>query len=165
MPAALHVLVANPDPVGAGHPDQQVGEGEAIVPDPEVLGPNVEDLRVDEGPRLLHLDVHHSHRRPDLWRGDRSAAAETGLPVAKGFAEVVQDDSNGSRSGTCDRLAAGAEDRIAKEADAVNSHGFDPTGPSAVRGAPNIRETVGLARRSPGVRGAYRIDVVTTTTY
>src|SRR4029079_9402609 len=50
MPAALHVLIANPYSIDTRDPDQQVGEGEAIVPDPEILVSYVYDLRVDQGP-------------------------------------------------------------------------------------------------------------------
>ena len=49
-PFPLEVLIANPNPVGTGDPDEKVGEREAVVPDREILVADVHDLGIDERP-------------------------------------------------------------------------------------------------------------------
>src|SRR3990170_1984651 len=48
--SALEVLVADPNVMGPLDPDQEIGKREAVVPDREILGADVHDFRIDEGP-------------------------------------------------------------------------------------------------------------------
>ena len=76
VPFPFQVLIPDPDPVGPRHSNQKIGEGEAVVPDLEVLVPDIDDLRIDQRPGLVHLDVNHPDRRPNLWGRDSPAAPE-----------------------------------------------------------------------------------------
>src|SRR5215213_4955596 len=80
-PFPSQVLVLDPDPVGAGNADPEIREREAIVPDLEILVTDVQDLRIDQGERLVHLHVHHTNGGSDLRRGDGPAVTEAGLPI------------------------------------------------------------------------------------
>jgi hypothetical protein len=70
----LQILIPNPNVVSALDSHQQVGKREAIVPHREVLGADVHDLWIDQGPGLIHFHVNDPHRSTDLWRGDGSPA-------------------------------------------------------------------------------------------
>jgi hypothetical protein len=63
-----------------------------------------------------------SNRGADLGGGDGSTVAEPGLPIAKGLSKVVGNDPDCCRPRLGDGLAAGPEDRVAKESNAVNGH-------------------------------------------
>jgi hypothetical protein len=68
LPVTFKVLIPNSDPIGAGNPNEEVGEGKTIVPYFEVLGADVNDLGIDQRPWSIHLDVHHPNRSADLRR-------------------------------------------------------------------------------------------------
>ncbi len=119
---APEILVADPDPVGSLHPDQEVREGKTVVPHREIFGADVDDFGVDQGPRTVHLDVNNPDRGPDLGGCDTAAGAETGLPIAERIAEVVDDHPDGRRAWLGNRLTSGPKHRVSKEANSVNSH-------------------------------------------
>jgi hypothetical protein len=122
MPLAPQVVVSDANAVGAEDAHQQVGVREAVVPDRKVLVPDVHDLRIDEHPGLVHLDVREPERRADLRRCNAATGPEAGLPVAEGIREVVHDDTNRRRLGVGDRFAALPEDGIAEQADSTDGH-------------------------------------------
>src|SRR4051812_5636716 len=109
LPLAFEVLISHPDSVCPRYPDQEVRKRKAIVPDLEVLRAYVDDLRIDQRPGPVHLDVHHSNRGADLRRGDPTATAEARLPVPESFPKVVQNYSDPGRLRLGDRLTAGAQ--------------------------------------------------------
>jgi hypothetical protein len=123
MRLAPQVVVSDANAVGSEDAHQQVGVREAIVPDRKVFVPDVHDLRIDEHPGLVHLDVRETERRADLRRCNAATGAEAGLPVAEGIREVVHDDTNRRRLGVGDRFAALPEDGIAEQADSTDGHG------------------------------------------
>ena len=91
---ALEVLKSNPDPVGPLDPDHQIREGKAVVPDREVLGPDVDNLRIDEGPRPIHLDVDDPDWGADLGCRNGPPSPESRLPVSEGVPEIINDHSD-----------------------------------------------------------------------
>ena len=127
---APQVVIAHPNAVGPEDAHQEVGRGEAIVPDGEILVTDVDDLGVDEHPWLVHLDVREAKRCSDLGRCDPAAAAEARLPIAERVGEVVHHDTNRRRLRIGDHLAAFAQDGIAEKADSTDSHGAK-VGPAA----------------------------------
>ena len=122
MRLAPQVVVADANAVGAEDAHQKVGVREAVVPDRKVLVPDVHDLRIDEHPGLVHLDVGKPERRTDLRRRNAATGAEARLPVAQGVREVVYHDTNRRRLGVGDRFAALPEDGIAEQADSTDGH-------------------------------------------
>src|SRR4051812_12254947 len=122
LPLPFEVLISHSDPVSPRYTDQEVRERKAIIPDLEVLCPDVDDLRIDQWPRPIHLDVYHSNRGANLRRGDSATAAKTRLPVPESFPEVVQNDSDPRRLRLGDRLTPGAEDGVTKKSDSMNRH-------------------------------------------
>jgi len=127
LPGALEVLVLDPDPIGPAHADEQVGEGEAVVPHLEVLVADIHDLRVDHRPGLVHLQIDHPDRSTDLRRRDRPSGAEPGLPVPQGLTHVVHDDPNGGGTRPGNGFTLGPEDGITQEANAVDGHRDQPS--------------------------------------
>src|SRR5689334_1614396 len=120
MGIALEILIPNPNVIRPLYPDQQVGEGETVVPDGEILGPDINDFGIDQGPGLIHFNLYDPHRCADLRGGDCTAAPEAGLPIPERFPQVIDDDPHGRRAGLGDELAASPEDRVAEEPDPVN---------------------------------------------
>jgi len=123
-PFPFEVLIPDSDPIGSGHSNQQIRKGEAVVPDFEILIAYIDDLWINQRPRLTHIDIYHAHGRSDLRRRDASSARKSGLPIPKRLAHVVHNHSDSGGSGTRNGLAPGAEDRVAQEAYAVNGHGL-----------------------------------------
>jgi hypothetical protein len=121
-PFPLQILIPDPNPVRSGHSYQELGKRETVVPDLEVLVSDVHDLWVYQRPRLVHLYVNHSNRRPDLGCRDGSSASKAGLPITKRLTHVVHDDSNRSGLRLRNRLAFGPKDGVAEKSDAVNGH-------------------------------------------
>src|SRR5262245_41205322 len=122
VPNAFDILVSYANPICPLDPHEEVGERKTVIPDPEILGSDVDDLGIDEGPRLLHLDVNHADRSTNLWSCNCPTTSEARLPVAQGLTQIVEYDSHGRRPWSCDRLAAGAKDGIAEEPDAMDRH-------------------------------------------
>ena len=120
---APQVVIADADAVGSEDAHEQVGEREAVIPHREVLVPDVDDLGIDEHPRLVHLDVRQAKRRADLRRRDAAPAAETRLPVAQGVGEVVHHDTNRRRLRIGNQFAAFAQDGITQKSDSADGHG------------------------------------------
>src|SRR5262249_6015699 len=120
MGVSLEILIADPNVIRPLHPDQQVGEGEAVVPHREVLGPDIDDLGIDQGPGLIHFNVDDPNRRTDLRASDGTTATKTGLPISESLPQVIDDDPHGSRAGLCDELAARPKDGVAEEPDPVD---------------------------------------------
>ena len=52
---ALHVLIPNSNPVRPLDPHDQAREGEAVVPDREVVGTDIDDFGIDERPGAIDL--------------------------------------------------------------------------------------------------------------
>jgi hypothetical protein len=121
-PLSLQILIAQLDPVGTRHPDQQVGKRKTVIPNLEVFIADIDDLWVDQGPGLVHLHIDHAHGRANLGGRNRPPAPEPGLPVAERLSHIVQDHSHGCGARLGDWLAPGAEDRIAQESYTVYSH-------------------------------------------
>jgi hypothetical protein len=121
-PFASQVLIADSNPMGSGDSDQQVGEGETVIPHLEVLIPDIDDFGIDQRPGLTHMDVHHSDRRPDLGSGYAAPLPEPGLPVPQSFPHIIHDDPNSGRARPGNGLAPRAEDGVTKQPDAVNRH-------------------------------------------
>jgi len=119
---ALGVLVADPDAPGPLYPDQQVGIGEAVIPDREIVAADLRDFGIDQHPGTRHLTVDDPERRADLGRGERASGTEPGLGVAERLPEVVHDHADGKGARLGDGLAAGPEDRVAEESDSVDGH-------------------------------------------
>lgn len=122
MEVSFEVLVTDPDPVGPLDSDQQVGERKAVIPDRKVLGADVDDFRVDQGPRPVHLDVNDPDGSPDLGPGNPPAGSEAGLPIPKGISEIVDNhpDRSGARLGY--RLTSGPKDRVSEKSNSMNGH-------------------------------------------
>ena len=95
MGISLEILIPNPQVIGPLYPDQEVGEGETVVPDREILGPDIDDLRIDQSPRLIHFDLDDSYWRTYLRGGNGATAPESGLPVPERFPQVIDDDPYG----------------------------------------------------------------------
>lgn len=119
---AAQVVVSDANAVRPEDAHQQVGEREAVVPHREILIADIDDLRIDEHPRLVHLDVHEAERCPDLWRGDAASAAEARLPVAQGIGEVVDHDAHCGRLRVGNQLATFAENGITQESNSADGH-------------------------------------------
>ena len=123
MRLATQVVVAHPDAVRAEHTHKQIGEREAVIPHGEVLFTDVDDLRIDEHPGLVHLDVNQAKGGPDLGRRDTATTAEARLPIAERVGEIVDHDADRRGLWIGDELAAFTEDGIAQEADSTDGHG------------------------------------------
>jgi hypothetical protein len=76
-PLSFGILVTHSDTVGSGDTDEEIRKGEAIVPNREVLIPDIHDLGIYQGPRPVHLNEDHPDRGTDLWRRDSATASET----------------------------------------------------------------------------------------
>lgn len=74
---AFQILKSNPDAIGPLDPDHQVRKGEAVVPNREIFGSDVDNLWVDEGPRSIHLDVDDPDWGSDLGRCNRPPGPES----------------------------------------------------------------------------------------
>src|SRR4026207_221858 len=120
---ALEILVAHADVVGALHSHQQVGEGETIVPDREILRADIHDLGINKGPGLLHLALDNPDRSANLGGGNPAPAAKARLPVSQRLAHVVHDDPDRGRPGLGNEVAARPQDGVAQQPDAMNRHG------------------------------------------
>ncbi len=120
---AAKVVVAHPDAVRSQYAHQQVGIREAIIPHGEVLVTDVDDLRIDEYPGLVHLDVDEAERCADLRSRDATTAAVTRLPVVQGVGEVVHHDPDRRRLWVGDHFAAFTQHRIAEKANSTDGHG------------------------------------------
>lgn len=118
-----HILVLEANSVGPLDPYQHVGERETVVPHDEIFGANINNLGVDQWPGAVHFDVDDSYWGPDLRGRDGTSGPKPRLPVAEGFAQVVDDHTHrgGARMGNCGAL--GPENWVAQQADAVDRHG------------------------------------------
>jgi hypothetical protein len=122
-PLTLEILIAKPDPIRPGDPDQEIRKGEAVVPHLEVFGSYVEDLRVDQWPGLSpHLDIHHPNWSPNLRGRNAPPLAEAGLPISQGFPHVIHDDPDPGRLRPCDGLTRSSKDRVSQESNPMNGH-------------------------------------------
>src|SRR5687768_6112819 len=93
-PLPFEILIPNPDAISPGDPYQQIGERETIVPHFEILVADVDDLRIDQRPWLVHFDVNDSHRGTDLRGGNPTSHTEPRLVVTQGLPHVVHDDAD-----------------------------------------------------------------------
>src|SRR5438093_9801041 len=66
-PLSFEILMTDSDSIGPGDTDEEIGKGEAVVPNREVLIPDIHDLGIYKGPRLVHLNEEHPDRSTDLW--------------------------------------------------------------------------------------------------
>jgi hypothetical protein len=126
LPIAFEILIAYPNSICAGDPDEEIREGETIVPDLEVLCSYVDDLGIDQWPGSIHLDIHHSNRSADLRRRNPSATPEPRLPIPEGLSHVIENDSDAGGPSFGDWLAAGAQYRVAEKPDAMDGHMWPP---------------------------------------
>jgi hypothetical protein len=123
MRPAAQVVIAHTNPVGTEDANEEVGEREAIIPHREVLVPDVDDLGIDEHPRLLHFDVHQAKWRADLRSRDAAPTPEARLPVAQCVGKVVHHDAHCRRLRIGNQLATLAQDGITQESNSADSHG------------------------------------------
>ena len=122
------VEVGDFDAVGSLHLDHQIGEREARVPHKEILGSDIYDLRVDQQPRLVDLDVDHPHGGPDLRSGQASSLSVASLQVLQGVPQIGGDQSRGGRPGVGHRFRPHAQNGVTQQSDSVYCHfsGFPP---------------------------------------
>lgn len=145
----LQILVLDLDAMDPGDPNQELRERKTIIPDGEVLAADIDDFGIDEGPGLIHLDIDHPNRCPNLGGGDRPAAAESRLPVPEGVPQVVNHHPHGGRPWLGDRVAPGPEDGVPQEANAVNGH----RGPAVEGGKAALISCLSLGiTRQPSLR-------------
>ena len=120
---AAQVVIPHTNPVGTEDANEQVGERKAIIPHREILVPDIDDLGIDQHPRLLHFDVHQPKRGADLRSRNAAAAAEARLPVAQCVGEVVDHDPHCRRLRIRNQLATLAQNGITQESNSADSHG------------------------------------------
>jgi hypothetical protein len=113
LPFAFQILITYPNAVSARDANQEIGERKAIIPDFEVFSTDVYNLGVDQRPGTIHLDISHADRRTDLRGRNSTATSKPRLPIPQRFPQVVHDDSDAGRSRFGNRLATGAEYRVA----------------------------------------------------
>jgi len=155
---ATEVVIANPDTVSTQDADEQVGKRETVIPDREVLIPDVDDLGIDEHPRLFHLDVHQPKRRTDLRSGDTPPAAEARLPVAQGIGEVIHHDAHRGRLRIGNQFAAFAQDGITQESDSTDGHDAKVGPVSLTVNYPATRHQPNRSRKALSVHVIRRLE-------
>ena len=85
------IHVAHTHPFGAFQPDQQIGEGEAIVPHTELLLALEFELRIAQPVGAsANLDIDQAAGFADLHRADAAAESMRALEFVEGGAEVFE---------------------------------------------------------------------------
>ena len=119
---ALEVVVPHLDSVCALHPDHEIREGEAVVPNVEVLVPHIDDLRVYKAPGLVHFDIDEPDGSADLRRSDASPLSEPRLPVAQRLFEIIGDYAYPGRAWVAHGRTLHPKGWITQQADTVYGH-------------------------------------------
>src|SRR5512134_1037970 len=110
--------------VGPGHPYEQVGERETVVPHREILGPDIHDLGVQHrGPLAVGVDQDHADGSADLSRGKRPTDAVAPPGRAQRIPQVVRDQARRGRDRGMDVLCPKPKGRVAEQTDAPGCHG------------------------------------------
>jgi len=121
--SSREVLVFHRDAMGSLYPNHEIRKREAVIPDEEVVIADIQDFRIDHREPFGVLDdQEHPDRRTDLRSGDAPAVPVALLPIAERVPQVVGHDSDRRGTRVVDRLAAGPQDRVPEEPNAMNRH-------------------------------------------
>lgn len=121
--SSREVLVFHRDAMGSLYPNHEIRKREAVIPDEEVVIADIQDFRIDHREPFGVLDdQEHPDRRTDLRSGDAPAVPVALLPIAERVPQVVGHDPDRRGTRVVDRLAAGPQDRVPEESNAMNRH-------------------------------------------
>lgn len=115
MLATAEVQVLQRNVVRANDTDHELWERKAVVPNLEVVGTDVDDLRIDKGHAVFgELDEHDADRGTDLRCGQGPAHVMLLFGPSERVAEIVGHEAHRGAQGVGDGGATSPENRVAE---------------------------------------------------